>query len=278
MRAANTITSQSGAWFSTFATVVFTLGAILLLLKATVQRPLSSRIAAAVVVTIMLVVIQATSVLSRNGWAEFSAKLGAQAQAGTKIYMTGAPEVSDNEILVAMFDVNAPDGRTAGFLIGSGTDLGEFKLGQRPLMDYFYPKRVYEEYARLRGHGLERFRQYAIVPVDPDSVAHRISEQGYLDLFIADHQPSDVPAGPLVIYGQRASCTSVYIPSPRAVSVEREVHRGDPRIRQKVEILSDSARSYYIDRQSGDPIASDVPGRFNMFLVHFRADGRIDVY
>ncbi|MFQ5454223.1 MAG: hypothetical protein ACE5D6_08565, partial [Candidatus Zixiibacteriota bacterium] len=89
------------------------------------------------------------------------------------------------------------------------------------------------------------------------------------------------------IYGNsHISDTINYLPSVKYTSIERYVHKNDPRIRYPVKYLSDSTISYYIKRNSNDitlsndlsPLPGIQSGRYNMFLMHFMPDGSFLVY
>ncbi|MEA3296740.1 MAG: hypothetical protein U9R56_02615, partial [candidate division Zixibacteria bacterium] len=80
--------------------------------------------------------------------------------------------------------------------------------------------------------------------------------------------------------------SGAYVPSPGSTSIERYVHRGDPRIRIHTYFVSDSTDSYYIgttdvtgaDQYDLSPASGRQYGRYNIFLMHFMPSGRLLVY
>ena len=235
----------------------------------------------------VLAVLQLTPVVGRDAFAEFAAALKPGDQVETKIFISRLEPVASGDMLVCLIDINAPDGRIEPFVAAVDSVRGEYVLGEPPLVGYFYPKKVYNEYARFCGYGLEAYRQYAYIPLDYEAVSDQLGRDGFLTIRVADSTAPSQNAGRLLVYGLRGTLTdTVYVPSPRAVSIERQVDRGDPRIRQAVKLMSDSAVSYYIPASSIPPGRSEtepdgprrIDGRYNMFLVHFRQDGRIIFY
>lgn len=242
----------------------------------------------AVGVTAMLLVsvVIWTPTLARDGWSEFETELDEPDNVvGTRIYMSDMLPVEQGDFVAALFDVRAVGGNPS-FTISVGAESGSFQLGDRVLRRFFYPKNVYEDYAELLDMDISAYRQYAVVPLDVDSIRARISRQGYFDLRLT---PDRDQTGAIAVYGQFEAAWdgSVWVPSPRFTSVERFVDRGDPRIRQEVEIRSDSAISYYIGSHETDIESADrdlsgapgpQPGRYNMFIVHFSRGGRMFFY
>ncbi len=255
-------------------------------LTEAVLKTRAKRVTAALVAALVISVAIWTPALSRDGWAEFETRLDSPDRvAGARIYMTDLRAIEPGDVVAALFDVKAVSGNPS-FTIKAGADSGSFKLGDRVLRRFFYPKNVYEDYANLLDIDISAYRQYAVVPLNADSIRIRIRRLGYLDLQVS-RDPGQV--GIISTFGQYEAAwdESVWVPSPRFTSVERFVHRGDPRIRQRVEIQSDSAICYYIGRQetdiesgrrdlSGAP--GPQPGRFNMFIVHFSRSGRMLFY
>ena len=144
--------------------------------------------------------------------------------------------------------------------------------------------RYYAEFEPLE---LEQFRQYAIIPVNDTTVREQLAQLGYIDLEIAINEQFEESHNYINIYGNYpVSDTLSYIPGIRFTSIERYVHKNDPRIRYPVKYLSDSTISYYIKRSSKDinqstdlsPSPGIQTGRYNMFLVHFLPDGEFLVY
>jgi hypothetical protein len=235
----------------------------------------------AAVATLTLSVIIWTPALSRDGWADFETRLDTSEEVvGTRIYMHNMQAAGSGDFVAALFDIRALDDNPS-FSITVGADSGSFKLGDRVLRRFFYPKNVYEDYAGLLDIDISAYRQYAVIPLNADSIRARVKRQGYLELRLSRDAAQ---SGALAVYGQleEAWDGSVWVPSPRFTSVERFVHRGDPRIRQEVEIRSDSAISYYIERDGADPsmgrrdlseAPGPQPGRFHMFVVHFKQNG-----
>ena len=88
------------------------------------------------------------------------------------------------------------------------------------------------------------------------------------------------------LWGRFSASGEPFIPAWRNTAIERFVHQGDPRIPLPVKLLSDSAISYYIPRTSDhlrecedlSPAAGKQTGRFNIFVMQLKPDGRALVY
>jgi 4-amino-4-deoxy-L-arabinose transferase-like glycosyltransferase len=227
-----------------------------------------------------------STIIARDAWTEFSLPLDDPAKrAGTRVYISELAEVAEGEFLAAMVDVRAL--RTGGARLKITVPGSEqtYTLGAEPLAQYFYPYPAYDAYARLMSRGIEEFPHYAVVGLDADMIAEMVERQGYVDLCVTSVLNPGQTGATVEIFGTYATgADSTYVPSSRQVSIERWVHRGDPRLRLPVKFLSDSAVSYYIG--SRDPVVVSAAGtigarhdgRFNMFLVHYRKDFRMLVY
>lgn len=223
--------------------------------------------------------------ISRSGWSEYKLQLNNKVyKVGTEIYLEKPLKVASNEVLAAIVDINSPSGGTNAFNLRAGDKIYPLALAKDPLLKNFYPKESYKYYAQLEKIGLEQFRQYAIVVLNPEDINNSIDSNGFVDLeIIPDKSDFDT----LSIYGNyETGSDEIYIPAVRQTSVERYVHKNDPRIRLNVKIYSDSAKSYYIQTNDNiesasldlSPAPGNQNGRYNMFLVHFFPDGSSKFY
>lgn len=270
------------AWASVSLKCVLVLAGMVLSMRELLPHEKSRRlvwVAPAVLAACFVMFWSAT--LSRQSWAENSTELDSNHMAGTRIYASRMDPVGADDLLVVAVDINSQDGSNPRFELALNGRPSTLQLGTDPLMEFFYPKETYPSYARFEHKGLHEFRQYAVVRLDPDSVGLALAATGYFDIQVrlAGHLE-----GRLFLYGTLAETTaSVFVPSPRHTSVERHVHRGDPRIRRQVEFSSDSSISYYIERQSDPTLisrdsAGTVNGRFNIYVIHFKRNGQILFY
>lgn len=241
--------------------------------------------ATAVVIFIM---VGWSTVLSRDEWSEFSCRLnGPDVKAGTRFYISNLQKVKEGELLAAVIDVNSGKGRQNSFTVTVGDTKKEFVGGKPPLLRLFYPKPTYRYYSRFEPIGIEEFRQYAIIIVDDSLVQDDLMRKGYIDITVAINERFEEKNNFINVYGNFFTDDTVhYIPGVRFTSIERYVHKNDPRIRYPVKFLSDSTISYYIKR-TGDNITSGTDlspspgtqaGRYNIFLMHFMPDGSFLVY
>jgi len=230
----------------------------------------------------------ATPLLFRNGWAEFSCRLDdPKMKAGTRLYVSRMGPLDEGDLLALMIDLNAPSERKNSFSLFVGDREQRYVVGREPLARYFYPKPTYDEYARLEGQGIEHFRQYAVVPVEAGRIRRLLERDGFLDVSVAINDGMQEADNYITLHGSYATGNAdVLMPSHHYTSVERYVHRDDPRIRLPVKLVSDSAISYYITRndsiviagQDLSPAAGKQTGRYNMYLALFRHEGGFLVY
>ncbi len=230
----------------------------------------------------------ATPLLFRNGWAEFPCRLDdPEMKAGTRLYVSRIGPFDEGDLLALMIDLNAPSGRRNSFSLFIGDREQRYVAGREPLARYFYPKPTYDEYARLEGQGIEHFRQYAVVPVEVGRIRRLLERDGFLDVSVAINDGMYEPNNYITLHGSYSTGNgAVLMPSHHYTSAERYVHRDDPRIRFPVNLVSDSAISYYIarndstviDGQDLSPEAGRQTGRYNMYLAHFRREGGFLVY
>ncbi|MDH4156913.1 MAG: glycosyltransferase family 39 protein [candidate division Zixibacteria bacterium] len=242
----------------------------------------------AVAAGLILAVVSWNSTLARDNWSEFACRLDHPGmKAGSKIYVSGLKELSAGEGLFALLDVNSGAGRRNTFTVTVGDTVMSFVGGEKPLLDFFYPKPTYRAYSALIPIGLEEYRQYAMIPLSYSQVSEYLQKNGCVDISVAidsrfpeENNFVDVHGSFIDDVGER------FVPGIRFTSIERFVHRGDPRIRYHVKVLSDSTISYYIDRRLKtaqkwrdlSPSPGLQTGRYNIFLVHFRPDGSFFVY
>ena len=235
------------------------------------NRKIKSHIMLPVISTFVFLCCFYSTVLSRNEWSEFSCKISdSNVTAGSKIYIEPSKLVKSDGLLAVLVDINSGKGRKNSFNISIGDSLQEFVGGQPPLSDLFYPKPTYKFYAEFIPLGLEQFRQYAIIPVTYEQIYSELEEKSYLDIAVSINNNFSEPNNFVTLYGAfETDEAEHYIPGIRFTSVERYVHKGDPRIRYPVKFLSKNVISYYIDSTTGDSSdlsASSGPqsGRYNM--------------
>ena len=264
------------------------LAGICLLLRPVVRRLQAGAWTVPAVTAAVVAMVMASHALAWNQWAEFGCRLETtDRKAGTRIYISTLRPVADNEMLAVAADLNSGAGRRNTFSLQIGEATIPLVGGQPPLAEFFYPKPTYRYYAQLIPMGLEEFRQYAVIPV-PDSMVRRlIGEQGYLEVSVAINGSLAEENNFVTLWGRYDGDESTgLIPGWRRTSIERFVHQNDPRLPQPVKFVSDSAVCYYIPRADGDPSAGGdlapawgrQTGRYNLFLMHFKADGSVDVY
>lgn len=240
-------------------------------------------------VSIIVIMFSYSQTFSRNNWAEFICRLeNDSVKAGTRIYISDVPEIQEGEIIAAVLDLNSGPGRKNSFNVTVGTIFkSPFIGGKPPLSDLFYPKPTYQFFSHFEPLGLEEFRQYAIIPLDPNLVRKDISLKGYTDISVSINNEFEEENNYINLYGNfKTSEDESYIPAVRYTSIERHVHRNDPRIRYPVKFLSDSTISYYIGIGETDilkstdlsPSLGKQSGRYNIFLIHFYKNGNFDVY
>jgi len=237
---------------------------------------------------LVFVVMTWTPTLSRDGWAELACRLDdPSVKAGIRIYISNLEKVAEGDALGVFIDLNSPSRRKNSFNVSIGDMQRYYVGGQKPLSDGFYPKPTYIQYAKLESTGIEAFRQYAMIRVDKADIRYLRDSLGYLDISVAINDRIDESNNFITIYGSYITDgDSVFIPTPRYSAVERYVHRGDPRIREAVNYMSDSTISYYIGRNETDvtagPDLSPSPGRqagrYNIFLMHFKESGDLRIY
>ncbi len=249
---------------------------------------LNVRLLVPLAATVVFAVTGWSSALARDGWAEFSCTLDDPAvKAGTRLYISNPTPVKESELLAAVIDLNSGRGRKNSFAVSIDGHEQEYVGGQRPLSDLFYPKPTYRFYSRYIPLGIEQFRQYAIIPLDAAAIRAQLDSAGYVDISVAINQRFKEENNFVHLWGNYPTGGGeVYIPGVRFTSIERFVHKDDPRIRYPKTFLSDSTISYYIDRNSNDiqsshdlsKAQSKQAGRYNIFLIHFKPDGSFLVY
>ena len=269
-------------------TALLTGGLFLLSRLLTWEHYPRSRLLIVVVPLFLISVTGWTTTLSRAGWAEFECRLTSNSvKAGTRLYISELKEVRQDELLAAVVDVNSGRGRSNTFTLAVGDTTFEFVGGQKPLSDLFYPKPTYDAYALLEPLGMEQFRQYAIVPLDDSLIRRVLDRDGFVDVWLAINDRFEEENNHISVWGNyETGCRSAYIPGVRFTSVERYVHRDDPRLRREVNYLSDSTVSCYTARSDNkvmtgmdlSPTAGKQTGRYNIFLMHFMPDGSRLVY
>lgn len=240
------------------------------------------------VAALILTIPLATSTFARDAWTEFSCRLDKPGiKAGTRIYISRPPVVAENEALVAVIDMNSAAGRENTFTVWLDHDSTDYVQGKEPLRSFFYPKPTYRFYSLLTPIPIEEYRQYATIPLDAPKTIAEIDSLGYFNIAVAINSRVKEENNYVTLYGSYpAHKNAGYIPSFRYTSVERFVERGDPRIPQWVNYSSDSAKSYYIPRDTEmGPEKRDLSpspgyqfGRYHMYLVHLMPDGSFDVY
>lgn len=239
---------------------------------------------APIAVTLILMIFM--PVLSRDGWTEFRTPLQQSGdRAGIRLHISNLAKIGDEDLLAVLVDIDATAGADIPFSVSVNNRTQKYWLGEQPLARYFYPKKVYAEYARLKEISTDAIRRYAIIPVKRDSIQLVLDSIGFIEIEISPNYRTDDREDQLSIYGNYPTgLQSQFIPSPRHISVERYVDRQDPRLRQTVNFLSDSTDSYYI--ASGDsettsdlsPLPGFQEGRYNIFLVGFKRSGQLLVY
>lgn len=255
------------------------LSAVFLSTRQYWQRVLFTSLVCAV-----FVIFSWAPVLSRSNWAEFNCRLeNPNTTVGRRIYMAKLSNAEMMQTWHLFIDMNVPEGGSPVFSVTIGDSKNSYILGREPLRRHFYPKPTYPEYARLEKRGIESFRQYAIINLPGSIVQHLVQQFGYFDVAIQLRSDPGDSTG-LNIYG---SCgPPEYIPSLKATSIERYVHRGDPRIREVVKFVSDSSVSYYIGsdeaRMAQEDDLSEAPGRqagrYHIFLERLDRDGSVLIY
>ncbi len=241
-----------------------------------------------IVVSCIVILVGTVNTLARDEWAEFSRRLDdPDMKAGVRLYMKSLGRIPHDEILAVVVDLNSGSGRSNTFTLSFGDSYEELVGGKPPLSDLVMIKPTYAYYSEFSHFPMETYRQYAILPIDADSVQSELEQVGYIDLWVAINKRFEEPNNYIDLYGQvLTSSDEQYIPGIRFTSIERFVHEGDPRIRYPVKFLSDSSISYYIGRNelvktAGEDL-SDMPGiqvgRYRLFLIHFRRDGSFLVY
>jgi len=226
--------------------------------------------------------------LSRDAWSEFECRLDdPSVKAGNRLYISKLEDVAPGEALGVFIDLNSPSGRRNTFTVSVSDMHDSYIGGKKPLSGGFYLKPTYLLYALLESKGIETFKQYAIIGVSPEDVQLFLDRYGYLDISVAINDSIPEFNNYVTLYGKFTTPgDSVFIPTPSYSSIERYVHRGDPRIRETVKYMSDSTISYYIGRNETDvtaeqdlsPLAGMHTGRYNIFLIHFKQSGEILVY
>lgn len=226
--------------------------------------------------------------ISRHEWAEFSCRLDSdKMKAGTRIYIDKLAEPAEGEIIAAVVDMNNPSGVKNPFILKAGSFVGEYMLGEEPLVKLFYPKPGYLYQAKLEHFTIDAYRQYAIVPLDVERLKADLAQTGYIDLEISFNDLYKEQHFYLNLYGNYASNVDPsYIPGVRFTAMERYIDKGDPRIRYPIKFSSKNSVSYYITRKEnkiesgGDlsPSGGQQIGRYNMFLIHFKKNGDFLVY
>ena len=233
---------------------------------------------------LLFVTVTWVPALARDSWSEFSCQLEQKGVTiGKRIFISNLPPIDAEGIWQLHIDMNVPSGLPPEFNLKVWENTNNFILGREPLSRNFYPKPTYTEYARFEESDISSFRQYAIIDLAADYVHQAVLQRGFIDVSIMI-SPNSKPGLSMQIYGSQNN--SPYIPSPRYTSVERHVHRGDPRIREAVNFLSDSTISYYIDGDDIDetsdldlsPYVGQQSGRYNIFLIQTKPNGDILVY
>ena len=226
-----------------------------------------------------------STVLSRNEWSEFSCKISdSQVTAGNKIFIEPQTLEQSNGLYAVLIDLNSGADRENSFNVTIADSVYQFVGGKPPLSDLFYPKPTYRFYAQFIPLGLEEFRQYAIIEVPYEKIQQEILNNGFLDIAVSINNNIQEDNNYVNLYGTFATDEEInFIPGIRFTSVERYVHKGDPRIRYPVKFLSKKVISYYIDstgeiQDDLSPSSGPQIGRYNIFVVHFFPNGEFKVY
>lgn len=256
------------------------------LLSVKLQKKFS--VIVTIAVALLLPLVSSMKSLARDSWAEFGQTLeDPNMKAGTRLYLSRLSKPVENEFMAVMIDMNSEPGRKNTFTVGIGNKEIELVQGSGPLMQYFYPKSSYKIFSELVPIALEKYRQWAIIPVDQEEILAQLQQQGYLDISVAINSRFSERNNVVHLYGNKnGQSQKHYMPGIRFTSIERFVHRNDPRIRFEVETLSDSSKSYYIARNSQPGMTEydlskqpgEQHGRYNIYLMHFTADGNYYAY
>ncbi len=234
---------------------------------------------------IVIALLMSSNTLSRDDWAEFKTQIDTtKTKVGTRIYTSELSKYENGDSWDIVIDLNSGRNRKNSFNVKVG-DV-EIKLvgGKEPLLSMFYPKPTYKYYSDFIPVGIEEYRQYAIIPVQDHFLKQELNRNGYIDISVSINDDFNEPNNYINLWGNFNNTDSVYIPGVRFVSIERFVHRGDPRIRYPVKYASDSTISYYInpdddlDKNDLSPSSGIQTGRYNMFLILFKKDGDFVVY
>jgi len=247
-------------------------------------RQLKNKWSILLTVTVALIVPLAASMksLARDAWAEFDLTLDRpDMKAGTQMFISRLDQPKEDEFLAVLIDLNSAPGRRNTFTVTIGDKEFEYVQGEQPLMKYFYPKSSYKIFSQIIPYAIESYRQWAIIPVAYDEIVEELQKNGKLDVSVAINSRFPEKNNVVYLHGNKDGINKDhYIPEVRYTSIERFVHRNDPRIRFEAETFSDSTKSYYIARNDspGTTSPGGQQGRYNIYLFYFTNDGKYIVY
>lgn len=239
----------------------------------------------ATVVALLVSLGFAVSALARDRWAEFELRPSTQEEVlGTRIYLKELPAAQESELLAIALDISAVPASPAMYRLTVGSEQYDLEVGVDPQVEEYYFKKNYAPFTRLCGMQMRELRHYALVNIEPEILARGYAADRGIDISVRLRPDSAGRVGTMNLYGSTlADQPAAWLPSFRAEAIERFVEYGDPRIRQRYEFISDSAKSYYIGSAGAASADTDsrlrpVPGRYHMFLVHGTSDRGLLVY
>jgi len=241
-----------------------------------------------IVAGVLIMSVTWTTALTRDNWAEWECRLDDPAKkAGTRFYISDTQAIAGEAPLLLAIDITASKGRTGTYTVSVGNLAQQFVVGSKPETRDFYFKPSYSYAPAQAGLGMEQLRQYAMINLTSSMVQPFLQKDGFVDISVAVDSLTAPGTDFITLYGRYLpDAYEAYIPSVRYTSLERWSVEGDPRIRVLTKFASDSAKSYYIERNaSPEPGVQDLSpspgkqtGRYDIFLVQWRNDSTVAIY
>ena len=215
---------------------------------------------------------------SAEGWAEWKCRLADPAQtAGVRIYVGKDFRLQPGELVRIGIDMTANKGQKNPFILSLNGQKLAYQINQPPISEFYYKKGTYDVYEKHLNLGKEEMRVWRYMPISSEMFNEMLDRNGYIDINVGTGSLFPEKGDFLDLYGNYnitdrgkalIPCMTHY-----SNSIERFVEKGDPRIWVGYNLSSDSAISYYIDKNGRQSSPVDLStarglqnGRYRIFI------------
>ncbi|SYZ73525.1 membrane hypothetical protein [Candidatus Zixiibacteriota bacterium] len=213
-----------------------------------------------------------------NSWSEWRCPLERSDQAaGVRIYVPPDIKLPPGSVARIGLDLKGTKGASEQIKLSVNGRQAQFTLNAPPLDVFYYKKATYRVFEGLTGIGKDEMRYWSFVALTGAEFNQAIEKNGYIDIQL---NIIPAPGARVDLYGTYSvgAEDSLLIPDLSHYSIERFVEKGDPRVRLKYHLSSDSTVSYYIDegRENDNdlsPLRGRQSGRYNIIIEVRKGDG-----